>query len=233
MLRLTNLTVTAGTFSLRDVTLHVPQGSYAILMGATGRGKTTLLEAICGLRRVTQGSIQLDGRAVETLPARERGIGYVPQDLALFTTMSVAENLGFALHIRHVPENEEQARVLELAQLLGITHLLERMPTALSGGEKQRVALGRALAAKPRVLLLDEPFSALDDQTREDMYALMRAVRQATGATVLHVTHSRNEAQALGDRRFVLDQGRIVEQTSPTTSNATATATATATDTTT
>ena len=214
MLRISKLTVEAGTFSLRDINLHVPQGSYAILMGATGLGKTTLLEAICGLRRVTQGNIHLDVRAVESLPARERGIGYVPQDLALFTTMTVAENIGFALHIRHVPASEEQARVQELANLLGISQLLERMPAALSGGEKQRVALGRALAAKPRVLLLDEPFSALDDQTREDMYALMRAVRHATGATVLHVTHSRSEAQALGDHRLVLDQGRIVEQTS-------------------
>ena len=216
MLRVSHLTVAAGTFSLRDITLHVPQGSYAILMGATGSGKTTLLEALCGLRHLTQGTIQIDGRMVEALPPRDRGIGYVPQDLALFTTMSVAENLGFALHIRRFSPSEEQSRVQELAQLLGISHLLERMPAALSGGEKQRVALGRALAAKPRVLLLDEPFSALDDQTREDMYALMRAVRHATGATVLHVTHSRSEAQALGDCRFVLDQGRIVEQTSAT-----------------
>lgn len=215
MLHVTNLTVEAGSFSLRDISLAVPQGQYAILMGTTGSGKTTLLEAICGLRRVTQGRIQLDGREVGALPARERGIGYVPQDLALFTTMSVAENLGFALHIRQVPANVEQARVQELAELLGIRHLLERMPHALSGGEKQRVALGRALAAQPRVLLLDEPFSALDDQTREDMYALMRTVRQATQATVLHVTHSRSEAQALGDCRFVLDQGHIVEHTHP------------------
>ena len=215
MLHVTNLTVEAGAFSLRDISLEVPSGRYAILMGATGSGKTTLLEAICGLRRVTQGRIGLDGRAVDALPARGRGIGYVPQDLALFTTMSVAENLGFALHIRHVPLATEQARVQELAELLGIRHLLERMPHALSGGEKQRVALGRALAAQPRVLLLDEPFSALDDQTREDMYALMRTVRQATQATVLHVTHSRSEAQALGDYRFVLDQGRIVDHTHP------------------
>jgi molybdate/tungstate transport system ATP-binding protein len=223
MLRLANLTVEAGAFSLRDISLEVPHGGYAILMGATGSGKTTLLEAICGLRRVTQGRIELDGRAVGTLPARGRGIGYVPQDLALFTTMSVAENLGFALHIRHVTTADEQARVRELADLLGIGHLLERMPHALSGGEKQRVALGRALAAQPRVLLLDEPFSALDDQMREDMYALMRTVRQATGATVLHVTHSRSEAQALGDRRFVLDRGRIVEHTHPHPSTTTTT----------
>ena len=215
MLHLANLAVEAGAFSLHDISLQVPQGGYAILMGTTGSGKTTLLEALCGLRRVTHGSIHLDGRAVDTLPARERGIGYVPQDLALFSTMTVAENLGFALHIRHVPAAAEQARVHELAELLGIRHLLERMPHALSGGEKQRVALGRALAAQPRVLLLDEPFSALDDQTREDMYALMRTVRQATRATVLHVTHSRSEAQALGDCRFVLDHGRIIDHTHP------------------
>jgi ABC-type sugar transport system ATPase subunit len=221
MLKVEQLTVVAGTFSLRDISLEVPQGTYAILMGATGSGKTTFLEAICGLRRITRGSIMLDRRPVETLPARERGIGYVPQDLALFTTLSVAENLGFALHIRGIAAKEEQARVQELAGLLGIGHLLERMPHSLSGGEKQRVALGRALAARPRVLLLDEPFSALDDQTREDMYSLMRTVRQATQATVLHVTHSRSEALALGDRRFVLDRGRITEPTASVTPSST------------
>jgi molybdate/tungstate transport system ATP-binding protein len=215
MLRLSHVMVTAGTFTLRDICMHVPQSSYAILMGVTGSGKTTLLEALCGLRQVTQGTIHLAGQPVEQLPPRERGIGYVPQDLALFTTMSVADNLGFSLRVRHIPSAHIQARVQDLAHLLGIRHLLDRLPTSLSGGEKQRVALGRALAAKPRVLLLDEPFSALDDQTREDMYTLMRAVRRATGATVLHVTHSRAEVLALGECCFVIDQGRVVEQTTP------------------
>lgn len=213
MLHLDQVVAISGSFRLQPVSLHLPPGCYAILMGDTGSGKTTLLEAVCGLRAVVAGRIHLDGTDVTALPARARGIGYVPQDLALFSTMTVGENLGFALRIRKVPAAEEQARVAELAGLLGIGHLLERMPAMLSGGEKQRVALGRALAARPRLLILDEPFSALDDTTRDGMYALMRSVRQATAATVLHVTHSRHEAEALGDHRLVLDRGRIVEHT--------------------
>jgi ABC-type sugar transport system ATPase subunit len=209
MLRLDGLTVRSGAFALSQVSFAVPTGGYAILMGCTGSGKTTLLEAICGLRAVRSGSVRLDDRDVTGLPPRARGIGYVPQDLALFSTMSVRDNLGFALAIRRVPEAEVRSRIDELAVLLGLQALLDRLPATLSGGEKQRVALGRALAARPGVLLLDEPFSALDDGTRESMYVLMRNVRAATGATVVHVTHSRSEAAALGDHRFLLDGGRV------------------------
>ena len=202
----------AGSFSLADVSFELISGHYAILMGRTGRGKTTLLEVICGLRSATAGAIHIAHQNVTDLPPRARGIGYVPQDLALFSTMTVRENIGFALSIRRMTANDIRRRVDELAALLGVQALLERMPIHLSGGEKQRVALGRALAAQPHVLLLDEPFSALDDHTRDEMHALMRTVRTATGATVLHVTHSRAEAQALGDQIFVLDQGHITER---------------------
>lgn len=212
MLRLDRLSVVAGSFSLADVGLEISAGKYAILMGMTGSGKTTLLEAIAGLRTATAGAIWLDNNNVIDLPPRARGIGYVPQDLALFTTMTVRENMSFALEVRRMKASDIRRRVDELAGLLGVHALLERMPINLSGGEKQRVALGRALAAQPRVLLLDEPFSALDDHTRDEMYALMRTVRTTTGATVLHVTHSRTEAQALGDQIFVLEQGKITER---------------------
>ena len=212
MLRIDHLSVVAGAFSLVDVSSEIASGTYAILMGNTGSGKTTLLEVICGLRSATAGAIWLDNKNVFDLPPRARGIGYVPQDLSLFTTMTVRENIGFALELRRVKAGDIRRRVDELATMLGVQALLERMPMNLSGGEKQRVALGRALAAQPSVLLLDEPFSALDDHTRDEMYALMRKVRMATRATVLHVTHSRAEAQALGDQIFVLDQGRMTER---------------------
>ncbi len=202
----------AGEFSLAEVSFKIASGQYAILMGRTGSGKTTLLEVICGLRSATVGAIHIANQNVIDLSPRARGIGYVPQDLALFTTMTVRDNIGFALGIRRMTASDIRRRVDELAALLGVQALLERLPMHLSGGEKQRVALGRALAAQPHVLLLDEPFSALDDDTRDEMYALMRTVRTATGATVLHVTHNRAEAQALGDRIFVLDQGRISER---------------------
>lgn len=206
----------AGEFSLAEVSFKIASGQYAILMGRTGSGKTTLLEVICGLRSATAGAIQIAQQNVIDLPPRERGIGYVPQDLALFTTMTVRDNIGFALGIRRMTASDIRRRVDELAALLGVQALLERLPMHLSGGEKQRVALGRALAAQPHVLLLDEPFSALDDDTRDEMYALMRTVRTATGATVLHVTHNRAEAQVLGDQIFVLDHGRITERNQTT-----------------
>jgi ABC-type sugar transport system ATPase subunit len=206
----------AGEFSLAEVSFKIASGQYAILMGRTGSGKTTLLEVICGLRSATVGAIHIANQNVIDLPPRARGIGYVPQDLALFTTMTVRDNIGFALGIRRMTASDIRRRVDELAALLGVQALLERLPMHLSGGEKQRVALGRALAAQPHVLLLDEPFSALDDDTRDEMYALMRTVRTATGATVLHVTHNRAEAQALGDRIFVLDHGRISERNQTT-----------------
>src|SRR4051812_42480304 len=174
-------------------------------MGRTGCGKTTLLEAVCGLRPVRAGRIRLGTADVTHLPPADRGIGYVPQDLALFPAHTVRGHLGFALEVRGRPRAEVDGRVAELADLLGLGGLLDRTPDGLSGGEAQRVALGRALAFRPSVLLLDEPLSALDEDTRAGMYDLLRAVQRQTGVTTLHVTHSRAEAKALADRLFVFE----------------------------
>jgi ABC-type sugar transport system ATPase subunit len=211
MITLTNLTVRAGAFTLPAVSFEVPTGGYAALMGKTGSGKTTILEAICGLRKVVEGSIQLLGRDVTHLKPAERELGYVPQDRALFNSMSVWDNLAFALNVRKWPWQAISARVGELAELLGIGDLLERKPHRLSGGEAQRVALGRALSCRPQVLLLDEPLAALDEETKEEMYNLLKSVRQHTGVTTLHVTHDRSEAERLADRLFVLKGGAIQE----------------------
>jgi ABC-type sugar transport system ATPase subunit len=206
-----NLTLHQGVFALRDLTFQVPGGAYAVLMGRTGSGKTTLLEAVCGLRRIDAGSVVLMGREVTRLKPAERGIGYVPQDRALFPHMTVWQHLAFALTVRRWERQAIAERVGELAELLGLGRLLDRTPHGLSGGESQRVALGRALSYWPRVLLLDEPLSALDDQTREEMYALLRSVRAHTGVTTLHVTHSQAEAARLADRLLVL-QGDGIEE---------------------
>ncbi len=211
MIHLDNLCLRAGAFTLADLSLTVATGEYAVLMGRTGCGKTTLLEAVCGLRRITSGRILLLGRDVTHLRPSERGVGYVPQDLALFPTLTVREHLGFALAVRRWAKQDVDRRVAELAGLLGITHLLERYPQGLSGGESQRVALGRALAFGPRVLLLDEPLSALDEQTRGDMVTLLHALQRRTGVTTLHVTHSLTEARRLGDRLLVLDRDGLRE----------------------
>ncbi len=209
MIRLDNLTVRSGGFELRDIHLEIPDSRYAVLMGPTGCGKTTLLEAICGLKPVLRGAIYLGGREVTGLPPGQRGVGYVPQDVALFDAMSVRENLGFALEIRKWPAAAIGERVLEMAGLLGITPLLDRRPGGLSGGEAQRVALGRALACRPDVLCLDEPLSALDAATREEMCGLLQRLQAQTGVTILHVTHDQQEARRLAQRTFQFANGGI------------------------
>jgi ABC-type sugar transport system ATPase subunit len=175
------------------------KGSHVALMGRTGAGKTSVLEAIAGLRRVVGGAIRLGGRDVTRLRPADRGVGYVPQDLALFSTMTVRQHLSFGPELRGWDSQTIAARVSELADLLRIAPLLDRRPAGLSGGEAQRTALGRALAAAPDILLLDEPLSALDDDTRGEMYDLLSDVRRRTGVTTLHVTHSTDEARRLAD----------------------------------
>jgi molybdate/tungstate transport system ATP-binding protein len=212
MIAVDHLTVRVGGFALEDVSFEVPSGQYAVLMGRTGAGKTTLLEALCGLKSVAGGTIRLNGRDMTGLKPAERGIGYVPQDRALFQTMTVREHLAFALAIRKANRDVIRERVAELSRLLGIEKLLNRRPLGLSGGEAQRVALGRALSVRPGILCLDEPLNALDDETRREMYALLANVRKSTGVTILHVTHNLDEAQQLADRMFRLQNGKVERQ---------------------
>jgi len=221
------LSVRAGAFALDDVSFEVPTGGYAILMGRTGTGKTTIIESLCGLKSVVAGRILLMGRDVTHLKPAERGIGFVPQDGALFETMTVRDQIGFALTIRKWKRRDIELRVGELAELLDVRSLLSRRPHGLSGGERQRVALGRALAARPGVLCLDEPLSALDDTSREEMYHLLKSVREHAGVTTLHITHSRADARRLADIVFRLEDGKVHpvpiselhEQASPRTSD--------------
>jgi ABC-type sugar transport system ATPase subunit len=211
VIHLDSITWHAGTFRLDNISLRVPTGRYAVLMGRTGCGKTTLVEILCGLRRPISGRVIVGEREVTHEPAAVRGVGYVPQDGAMFPTMTVRQHLGFALRLRRRPAGEIARRVAELAEELGVLDLLDRMPQALSGGERQRVALGRALAAQPSVLVLDEPLSALDEELRDDLAALLRRVQREHGVTALHITHSRAEAAQLADLVFRLAEGRITE----------------------
>lgn len=212
MIQVEDLSVRAGEFALDHISFTIPSGQYGVLMGKTGTGKTTVLEAICGLKKVLAGRILLEGEDVTHLKPGERGIGFVPQDGALFSTMTIREHLAFALVIRKWSRRKIDARVDELAELLGIERLLARRPDGLSGGERQRVALGRALASRPHVLCLDEPLSALDDETREEMYVLLRSVSEQTGVTALHITHNLHEAEALADKLIFLRDGAMVEK---------------------
>jgi ABC-type sugar transport system ATPase subunit len=212
MIELRDLTIRSGEFSLDEVSVVIDAGVYAVLMGGTGQGKTTVLEAICGLRRASTGRIVVDGVDVTNWKPGDRGIGYVPQDLALFPTMTVREHLEFALRLRRAGPALIRERVAELAERLGIGPLLSRGVRGLSGGEAQRVALGRALSFRPRVLLLDEPLNALDEPTRDRLCELLRAVQREHGLTTLHVTHSRAEARAVADKLLLIAGGRIEER---------------------
>lgn len=206
MIEVENLTVRQGAFALERISFAVPGGEYAVLMGKSGSGKTTTLEALAGLRPVAGGVIRFAGRDVTQLPPAMRNLGYVPQDGVLFDTMTVRDNLGFALEIRGA---NPTTRVAEIAEQLELTHLLDRHPHGLSGGEKQRVALGRALAFRPLVLLLDEPLGALDEDTRDHLIGLLNRLRHTRTVAVLHVTHNRSEADRLADRVFQLKDGSL------------------------
>lgn len=211
MILMDQLTIRAGTFTLEKISFQVAEGKYAVLMGKTGSGKTTILEAICGLRAVRQGRIVLGDRDVTRLAPADRGVGYVPQDLALFRSMTVAEHLQLPLLIRRWERTAIAQRVALLLEMLGIGHLTQRRPHGLSGGEAQRVALGRALAFQPRFLLLDEPLSALDEETRAEMCQLLRTVQRQTGVTLLHVTHNVPEARRLADQVLLLEARQVRE----------------------
>jgi len=187
----------AGETRISQISLTIPSGAYAVLLGPTGCGKTTLLETIAGLQPLHGGSLMINGEDMARRDPADRGIGYVPQDGALFLTMTVRQQLVFALRIRRRTIAEQEQRLEELASQLALRSLLDRRPHELSGGERQRVALGRALASKPPLLLLDEPLSSLDDETREAMQVVLAEVYSANSSTILHVTHREEEAQAL------------------------------------
>lgn len=219
MIELDDISWSAPGFSLEGVSLNLPSGAYGVLMGKTGSGKTTLLEILCGLRRPDSGRVILGGKDVTGATPGDRGIGYVPQDGALFPAMRIGRQIGFGLRIRKRPDDEIDEKVSDIARELGVSHLLERTPDGLSGGEKQRVALARALILEPSVLLLDEPLASLDEGTRGDIVELLKRTHRAHGFTVLHVTHGRNEAESLGEVRLRLVEGRIENEVEAATPN--------------
>jgi ABC-type sugar transport system ATPase subunit len=206
MIELSGVTIEVGAFVLRDISFRVETGQYAVVMGKTGAGKTTILEAICGLRKVKQGRISIDGIDVTNWSPADRNVGYTPQDLALFPTFTVRGHLEFGMRLRKRSKTNIARHVGEIAALLQIESLLERGVQGLSGGEAQRVALGRALTYGPSVLLLDEPLSALDATTRGAAQEMLKRINRQTGVTVLHVTHNQEEADALADCCIRLDK---------------------------
>ena len=211
MIEIRGLAITLGEFQLHDMNLTVHDGEYVVLLGPTGAGKTVLVECIVGIYRQDAGTIMVDGQDVTPLYIEERNIGYVPQDYALFPNLSVVDNVAYGLAARKMPAAEIAAKVEPMLDLLAIGHLRKRLPLNLSGGEKQRTALGRALVTEPKVLLLDEPLSALDENTRSELAAELRSIHDAVEGTFLHVCHNFDEAADVADRIAILNGGTIVQ----------------------
>jgi molybdate transport system ATP-binding protein len=215
MLEIYGLSKTLGDFTLTGVDLSIAEGEYFIILGPTGAGKTILLETIAGIYAPDAGIIVLNGRDVTRTEPKDRGIGMVYQDYMLFPHLTVAENIGFGLkQLRGAPALIDQ-RVRETAEMLGIGHLLSRAPGTLSGGEQQRAAIARALVLRPRVLLLDEPLSALDATTRERLRRELATIHRAMKTTIVHITHHFEDIFALADRVAVMQNGTVVQVGTP------------------
>ena len=216
MIRLEQLHVRVGDFDLRDISFEVPTGGYALIIGPTGSGKTTLLEAVAGHARLMAGRVFMHDDDVTALPPERRGLGFVYQQYHLFPHLSVRDNIGYGIPRRRgAPNGQPERRIEELADMLAISPLLDRSVRGLSGGEQQRVAMARALAPKPSILLLDEPFAAVDPATRHVLRRELRELHQREGITTLQVTHDFDEALRLGDLVAVLSEGRIAQSGTP------------------
>jgi sulfate transport system ATP-binding protein len=211
-----NVTKRFGDFvALDDVSLEIPDGSLTALLGPSGSGKSTLLRVIAGLEAPDTGTVSLNGRDVSTLPAHRRGVGFVFQHYAAFKHMTVARNIAFGLEIRKRPKKEIKQRVAELIELVHLEGLGNRYPSQLSGGQRQRMALARALAVEPEVLLLDEPFGALDARVRKDLRAWLRRLHDEVHVTTVIVTHDQEEAMEVADSVVVMQKGRIEQEGAP------------------
>ena len=205
MIHAEEISFNIGTFELQRLSIEIAKGEYFILLGPPGSGKTIFLECLCGLKKIQSGRIRIDGRDVTSLEPRIRNIGYVPQDYALFPHLSVEQNVTFGLRAHGC----EETNVTETAELLGIRHLLSRNIDGLSGGEKQRAALARALVLKPKILLLDEPVCALDEVTRQQVCAQLSDIQRRLGLTTVHVSHNLEEAFSVADRAAILHDGLL------------------------
>ena len=205
-----------GDFAaLTDVSVEIPSGSLTALLGPSGGGKSTLLRVIAGLEKADSGLVEIEGKDATTLPAQDRGVGFVFQHYAAFKHLSVARNVAFGLEIRKRPKAEIKKKVDELLELVHLEQFAHRYPAQLSGGQRQRMALARALAVEPQVLLLDEPFGALDAQVRKELRAWLRRLHDQVHVTTVFVTHDQEEAMEVADSIVVMADGKVEQIGSP------------------
>ena len=217
-IRLDHVVKTFETFrAVRDVSLDIESGELVALLGPSGSGKTTILRMVAGLEYADAGHIYFGDQDATEIPVRDRGVGFVFQHYALFPHMTVAKNIAFGMEVSKVRRESAavDARITELLRLVRLEGLGDRFPAQISGGQRQRVALARALAVDPKVLLLDEPFGALDANVRRDLRRWLREIHSELGITTLFVTHDQEEALDLADRVVILNDGRIVQQGTP------------------
>jgi multiple sugar transport system ATP-binding protein len=203
------------TLAVDGVSLKVGSGTFTVILGPSGSGKTTLLRCVAGFEKPDSGSISIDGTPVTDLPPRDRDLAMVFQSYALFPLMTIHDNIGFPMKVRNVPKAEIDSRVKEVADLLVITHLLEKKPNQLSGGEQQRAALGRAIVRQPNALLMDEPLTSLDAPLRAQMRTELKRIRKETQMTAIYVTHDQAEAMALADMIAVMSGGKLMQYDKP------------------
>ncbi|MBQ9674196.1 MAG: ABC transporter ATP-binding protein [Ruminococcus sp.] len=199
----------------KDVSFGIEQGKLVALLGPSGSGKTTILRMIAGLEHPNSGEILIDGKVVNDIPATKRGIGFVFQSYALFRYMTVFDNVAFGLEIQKVPKDEIKKRVLELIELVGLKGMEKRYPNQLSGGQRQRVAFARALAPNPSILLLDEPFAAIDAKVRQELRSWLKNMIEKLGVTSIFVTHDQDEAIEVADEIIITNKGRVEQKGTP------------------
>ena len=208
-------TTNEGVVVLQHVNVTIQDGEFVVLLGPSGCGKTTLLRIVAGLEYPTLGEVYFDGQDVTDLPPEDRDVAMVFQNYSLYPHLSVFDNIAFTLRTQHMPREQLKKTVLEMCELLGISECMERLPSQLSGGQLQRVAIARALVRKPRVFLLDEPFSNLDAQLRASLRQLVKKIHAALGTTFIYVTHDQQEAVLLGQRILVMRDGIILQDGTP------------------
>ncbi len=213
--QLTKRFTTGGTPAVSDVSFHAPSGAITTLLGPSGAGKSTLLRLIAGLEHPDSGSVHIEGVDCTYLPVQKRGIGVVFQSYALFKHMTVRQNVAFGLETRRLPRAEMEARVDEMLRLVQLEELGKRYPGQLSGGQRQRVAFARALAIRPKLLLLDEPFGALDSRVRVELREWLQSLHEQTGVTTLLVTHDQEEALEISQHVVVMSEGRVAQAGPP------------------